>query len=141
MVPEGGGPNVAGLVRRVLVVVAVGGGGGVARAPVGRDLALREAPLRPRRRRRRQAGDAQPQHPQASPRIRPLGAQRPRSGLHHGLRGGDGILRGGHVSGLGGRFLIDLGGGGVLEYSGGRGEEPQDPRHIVGIVTVQHLLG
>lgn len=62
MVPEGGGGDVLAL------VVAGCGCGRVARAAVWRDLALRQAPLRPRRRRSRQAGDAQPQHPQGRTR-------------------------------------------------------------------------
>ena len=56
MAPEGG-VAVPLLLRRCVVAVC----GGVARAAVGRDLALRETPLRAGRRRRRQARDAQPQ--------------------------------------------------------------------------------
>ena len=44
--------------------MAVGGGGRVARDALRRHLAVRQAPLRPRRRRSGQEGDAKPQHPQ-----------------------------------------------------------------------------
>ena len=75
MVPEGGGGGLPVLRPRVvipvlsLLLVAGCGGGGVPRAAVWRDLALRQTPLRPRRRRSRQAGDAQPQHSQGSMHI------------------------------------------------------------------------